>query len=117
MRMLLAGGTGNGRRVLSRASVELMTRNHLSAAQRADAPIFFGENAGWGFGMRVFLERTDLWANPGRFGWDGGRGTTGHADPAEALVDVLLTQRHMDSPVAPRVFSDFWTSAYQSLSD
>ena len=117
LRMMLAHGSGNGRRILSRASVELMTRNHLSPAQRAAAPFFFGEGAGWGFGMRVFMERSDVWASPGRFGWDGGRGTTGHADPAEGLADVLLTQRHMESPLAPRTFTDFWTSTYRALDD
>ena len=59
-------------------------------------------------GGAVVTRRTDLSTTPGRYGWDGGYGTSGHLDPA---------QRMMDSPRAPRVFTDFWTSAYQSIDD
>ncbi|MEA2804050.1 MAG: hypothetical protein QOE49_4145, partial [Rhodospirillaceae bacterium] len=52
-----------------------------------------------------------------RYGWDGGYGTSGHLDPAEDMVGILMTQRMMESPQAPRVFTDFWTSAYQSIDD
>jgi CubicO group peptidase (beta-lactamase class C family) len=115
--MLLNKGMLAGQRVLSRPSVELMTSNQLSDAQRAEARLFFGDSTGWGFGMAVVVKRTDLHTTPGRFGWDGGYGTSGHSDPVEQLVGILLTQRMMDSPQPPRVFQDFWTSVYQSLDD
>ena len=35
----------------------------------------------------------------------------------ESLVGILMTQRMMDSPDPPRVFLDFWTSAYQAIDD
>ena len=50
---------------------------------------------------------------PGRFGWDGGAGTSGYTDPAEELIGILMTQRMMDSPTPPKVFGDFWTAAYR----
>jgi len=53
--------------------------------------------------------------SPGRFGWDGGYGTSAYADPVEDLAGILLTQRLMDSPQAPAHYTDFWTSAYQAL--
>jgi len=65
----------------------------------------------------VVTRRTDLSTTPGRYGWDGGYGTSGHLDPAEDMVGILMTQRMMDSPRPPRVFTDFWTSAYQSIDD
>jgi CubicO group peptidase (beta-lactamase class C family) len=104
------------RAILSRPSVELMTTDHLTPQQRADARLFFGDGAGWGFGMSVVTQRTGLFA-PGRFGWDGGLGTSGHTDPAEELIGILMTQRMMDSPSPPKVFVDFWTSAYQAIDD
>ncbi|HTO54751.1 MAG TPA: serine hydrolase domain-containing protein [Myxococcota bacterium] len=113
--MLLGKGSHRGTRVLSRPAVELMTTNQLSDAQRAEARLFFGDHSGWGFGMAVAIRRTELWNTPGRFGWDGGYGTSGYTDPAEELVGILLTQRMMESPEPPRVFSDFWTSTYQAL--
>ncbi|MCW2862462.1 MAG: serine hydrolase [Actinoallomurus sp.] len=33
------------------------------------------------------------------------------------VVGVLLTQRAMTSPHPPRVFQDFWTSAYAAIDD
>jgi len=115
--MLLDKGRCGRERILSRPSVELMTRDQLTPEQRASAGIILGEGRGWGFGMSVVTRRDDLAATPGRFGWDGGLGTSGHSDPAEELVGILLTQRMMDSPEPPRVFTDFWTSAYQTIDD
>jgi CubicO group peptidase (beta-lactamase class C family) len=61
--------------------------------------------------------RLDLASVPGRFGWDGGMGTSGYSDPKEELVGILMTQRLMDSPDPPGVFLDFWTLAYQAIDD
>ena len=33
------------------------------------------------------------------------------------MVGILMTQRLWDSPVAPAVQRDFWTSAYQGIED
>jgi CubicO group peptidase (beta-lactamase class C family) len=79
--------------------------------------MFFGDHAGWGFGMGVVTKRHDLSEIPGAFGWTGGLGTSAHADPAEDLVGIVMTQRLMDSPQPPPVFTDFWTSAYQAIDD
>ena len=54
--------------------------------------------------------------HPGRFGWTGGFGTTAYTDPAEGMIGILFTQRMMDSPEPPKVFTDFWTLAYQAIS-
>ncbi|MEU4324243.1 serine hydrolase domain-containing protein [Nonomuraea dietziae] len=117
-RMLLGKGTLGGERVLSRASVELMTMDHLTPGQKVEKDAFgdhFGRHGGFGFGMAVRTQRRDL-ASPGQFGWDGGLGTTAYADPAEGLTGILLTQSAMDSAHTPRLHRDFWTTAYQATS-
>ncbi len=122
-RMLLDQGRdqGQGRhgreRILSRPSVELMTTDQLTTQQRDAARLFFGDSRSWGFGVGVTVRRDDLWAVPGRFGWDGGIGTSGYSDPAEDLVGVLMTQRLMTFPGLPAVFRDFWSSTYQAIDD
>ncbi len=115
LRMLLNKGEYNGQRILSRAAVTLMTSDQLTDAQKTGADFFFRGVASWGFGMAVVTKRNDFFS-PGRFGWDGGYGTSGHADPAEDLIGVLLTQRMMDSLI-PVTFRDFWTLAYQAIND
>ena len=116
-RMLLNKGRHGSLRLLSRPAVELMMSDQLTSEQKRGAELFFGHGASWGMGGAVVTRRTDLFTTPGRFGWDGGYGTSGHLDPAEDMVGILLTQRMMESPQPPRVFRDFWTSAYQSLED
>ncbi|MFI7438715.1 hypothetical protein [Nonomuraea indica] len=116
--MLLGKGTLGGERVLSRASVELMTMDHLTPGQKVEKDAFgdhFGRHGGFGFGMAVRTHRRDL-ASPGQFGWDGGLGTTAYADPSEGLTGILLTQSAMDSPHTPRLHRDFWTTTYQAIS-
>ncbi|MEU3288504.1 serine hydrolase domain-containing protein [Streptomyces longwoodensis] len=51
-RMLLAGGEGDGRRLLDPASVRRMTTDHLTPEQRGAATLF-GEGEGWGYGGQV----------------------------------------------------------------
>jgi CubicO group peptidase (beta-lactamase class C family) len=116
-RMLLSKGLHGRDRILSRPAVELMTSDQLTPDQRLGAELFFGHGASWGMGGAVVTRRTDLSTTPGRYGWDGGYGTSGHLDPAEDMVGILMTQRMMESPQPPRVFTDFWTSAYQSIDD
>jgi CubicO group peptidase (beta-lactamase class C family) len=110
-RMLRGGGADGDVRVLSRRSVELMTSDRLTPRQSEES---FGGVDGWGFGVGVGLRGDDLWRTPGRYGWDGGLGTSWYTDPAEDLVAVLLTQR-LDHPSANPVRLDFWTSVYAAL--
>lgn len=118
-RLLLAKGKHGNERLLSRASIDLMTTDHVTARQKADWPFYpgFWDSWGWGLGCAVVTARSDLAMTPGRFGWDGGYGTSLYVDPAEDLVGVLFTQRMMDSPAAPPVYQDFWTGTYQALGD
>jgi CubicO group peptidase (beta-lactamase class C family) len=67
--------------------------------------------------MSVVTKRDDVSAAPGRFGWDGGLGTSLYADPTEELVAILMTQQAMNSPSAPTLYRDFWTSTYQAIDD
>jgi CubicO group peptidase (beta-lactamase class C family) len=115
--MMLNGGRLGSERILSRPSVELMTSDQLTAEQKQGSEMLLGDNLGWGMGLSVFTRRDDLCNRPGRFGWDGGYGTSWYSDPTENLSGILLTQRMMDEPHPPAVFRDFWTCAYQAIDD
>jgi CubicO group peptidase (beta-lactamase class C family) len=115
-RMMLDQGRFGREQILSRASVELMTSDQLTPQQREGAELFFGSHSSWGLGVSVSIRREQIYQTPGRFGWDGGTGTSAYVDPAEELIGILLTQRMMDSPEPPRVFTDFWTQAYSAMN-
>jgi CubicO group peptidase (beta-lactamase class C family) len=116
-RMMLNKGQGGGTRLLSRASVELMTTDHITPEQKAASPFFadFWDNRGWGFGLSVFTRRDGV-MGVGSFGWDGGYGTSAYMDPKEDLIGILMTQRVWDSPKVPDVLTDFWTQAYAAMT-
>jgi len=118
-RMMLNRGKHGSLRILSRPSVELMTTDQITPEQKAASPFVpgFWDGRGWGLGLSVITGRTELGFNPGRFGWDGGYGTSAYMDPKEDMVAILLTQRLMDSPRPPAVHADFWTSVYQAIDD
>ncbi|KAB8140811.1 beta-lactamase family protein [Chloroflexia bacterium SDU3-3] len=115
--MLLGGGKRGGERILARPTVAAMITDQLTPAQRAGAEVFFQDKSSWGLGIAVATRRTDAWSVPGRFGWDGGLGTSAYADPEEDLIGVLMTQVAWSSPGGPRCWSDFWTSAYAAIDD
>ncbi len=116
-RMMLAKGRHGGKCLLSRPTVELMTTDQLLPSQKEGAELFLGDAKSWGLGLAVTVRRTDLWETPGRFGWDGGLGTSAYTDPQEGLIGILLTQRMMDSPQPLRAHTDFWSGAYQAIDD
>jgi CubicO group peptidase (beta-lactamase class C family) len=115
--MMLKGGSLGRRRVLSRSSVALMTTDQLTPAQKeASGSVFCDfEHRGWGFGVQVVTTRDDLAASIGKFGWDGGLGTSWDSDPTESMVTILLTQRMSDSAAGSSVFQDFRTLAYGAI--
>ncbi len=121
-RMLLDGGRApDGPRVLSRPSVAAMTTDQLTPAQKAvsnmlpDVP--FWDDHGWGFGVAVVTQRSGPTETPGKYGWDGGMGTTWSNDPGEDLVTILLTQAMWASPVPPAVARAFQATAYAAIDD
>ncbi len=117
--MMLSQGKHGSERILSRLSVELMTTDQLTPEQKAASSLVpgFFDSHGWGFGVSVITKRDDIAAVPGRYGWDGGLGTSWYSDPREEMVTILMTQRAWTSPSPPDVCLDFWTSAYQAIDD
>jgi CubicO group peptidase (beta-lactamase class C family) len=83
--------------------------------QKTGAGGFLDDNRGWGFGLSVLTRRDELAAVPGRFGWDGGYGTSWYSDPGEELIGILMTQ--VCFPGSMNVYLDFWTSVYQAIDD
>jgi CubicO group peptidase (beta-lactamase class C family) len=117
--MMLRQGTYGGGRLLSRLSVESMTTDQLTPEQKAVSGLVPGyfDSHGWGFGVSIVTRRTGVAEVPGRFGWDGGLGTSWYADPREDMVVILMTQCAWTSPSPPNVCLDFWTLAYQAIDD
>jgi CubicO group peptidase (beta-lactamase class C family) len=95
-RMLIRGGSP----VLQPATVAEMTRDQLTAEQRANVwPGFsFLGDRGWGYGVSVLAD--------GRYTWEGGFGTTWSNLPSQDLTVVVLTQRAADEAGMPAVCDD-----------
>ncbi len=117
--MLLNKGKFGNERILSRPAVELMTSDQLTNEQKMLSnlePCDF-ETYGWGFGLSVVTRRNSLVDTVGKYGWDGGLGTSWYSDPKEELITILMTQKAWTSPDAQNVCLDFWTSVYQAIED
>jgi CubicO group peptidase (beta-lactamase class C family) len=116
--MMLDKGVHRGERILSRPSVEAMTMDQLTPEQKAVSDFFpgFWDTRGWGFGVSVVTRCDGPASSVGRYGWDGGYGTSWANDPKEGVVAILMTQRAAFPLLSP-VYLDFWTSVYQALDD
>ncbi len=88
--MLLNFGELDGKRILSRKSVEVMTSDHTG---NMAIPMF---EPGFGFGIGVGVYRggspMPVFRSPGAFGWSGAAGTIFFADPKEKLLAICFTQ-------------------------
>lgn len=99
--MLLNGGTLDGKRLVSRKTIELMTANHLPPGIKYGplVPIQFtgisptpeeGGGFGLGFGVRLEPGRSPLPGSVGDYFWAGAYGTYFWIDPKEKLVTVMM---------------------------
>ncbi|BBZ31766.1 serine hydrolase domain-containing protein [Mycolicibacterium confluentis] len=106
LRFFSAMADGGGS-VLRPETVRLMTTDQLTAEQRRQGLDILGPGVSWGMGVGVDVESARPWMRPGRWGWIGGSGTTGHVDP-DGSVAVLLTQRELAG--AQEGFDEFWAT-------
>lgn len=87
LQMFLNGGTANGKRILSRKTVELMTVSHTNKINfRA------GEGFGLGFSVCQDLGERGTPGSIGEYGWGGAYGSTYWVDPKEDMVVVYFKQ-------------------------
>ena len=106
--MVLAGGTVQGERILSPATIALMTTDRLTSSQRDASAVFLGEHGGWGLGLEVPATGSPSQPLPCGIGWDGGTGTTWRSNPHSGVTGILFTQREATSPAPSAVVEDFW---------
>jgi CubicO group peptidase (beta-lactamase class C family) len=97
--MLLNHGELDGARILSPASVDLMTSNHLSP-KLMTGEFSIGKEVmrpghGWGYDLAVFNDphAADEVVGNGTFYWEGAADTWFWVDPAADLVFIGMTQR------------------------
>jgi len=86
----------------------------LTTEQKAEASWLLGDNRGWGFGVSVITRRDDVASSPGRFGWDGGYGTSWANDTNTGLIGLMFTQS-VAYYVGSNQFHDFWSGAFASI--
>jgi CubicO group peptidase (beta-lactamase class C family) len=117
-RLLLSGGRlPDGSRLLSRASIEAMTTDHIGV-DRGQAGASPDGSQGWGYGVGVQVHRAGLTRPAGSYGWGGGMGSSWANDPDRRLTGVLLTTDAFTGPFPPpAVIQDFWTCVYTALTD
>ena len=87
LQMTLNGGELDGKRILSRKTIELMTTNHLG-----DLPFRSGQRFGLGFSIVTDLGERGTLGSVGEYGWGGAYHSTYWVDPLEELVVVYLIQ-------------------------
>jgi CubicO group peptidase (beta-lactamase class C family) len=92
--MLENGGEGNGVRLLSRKTVELMSSDSIGPAL-SQGPNF-APGPGYGFGLTVAVRTQPGMAgypgSVGEYNWGGAAGTAFWVDPKERLVPIMLIQ-------------------------
>jgi CubicO group peptidase (beta-lactamase class C family) len=88
--MMLNGGAYNNQRILSQASVELMTQVHTDSLKAGFSP-----GIGYGLGWAVVKDVEGMFRlnSIGTFGHGGLYRTYGFIDPKKELIGIILMQR------------------------
>jgi CubicO group peptidase (beta-lactamase class C family) len=109
LQMLLNKGEYNGKRLLSRRTVELITSNQIGDINR-------GRNKfGLGFEITTASGQAELGISEGSFSWGGYFGTTYWADPKERIAGLVFMQQ---SPLSHgEIQNKFKALVYQALED
>jgi len=110
--MLCNGGTLDGKRILGRKMVELMTADHLVTLPNRQAE---SRQKGFGLGVEVTtdLGRLSTPSSVGQFGWYGAATTYCQIDPKERIVALAFAQHFPFNE--HNFFAAFQTAYYQAL--
>lgn len=105
--MMLNKGEWNGRRYLSRKTVEIMTMNQIDGLYGAQ---------GWGLGFAILtnLEANKGLGSEGQYYWNGAFRTHFFIDPKENLIAILMTQTNPYSNYYSDKMRQF---VYQAIDD
>lgn len=111
--MMLNGGTLDGKRILSKFSVELMSANHTGNLAAGFVP-----GMGYGLGWSVVRSADGMFRlnSIGSFGHGGLWKTYGWVDPKKELVGVILMQRLSDDGDLADEFNAFMTMAAVAMN-
>ncbi len=87
LEMLREGGTLDGVRIVSPATVRLMTRDHVG-------DLYGGDATGFGLAFEILEQpgRAARYGEPGAYSWGGAYFTMYWVDPAYDLVAVMMVQ-------------------------
>ncbi len=72
-----------------------MTTDQLTSEQRVGITERIGPGKSWGWQISVETARSEPWTAPGRYGWNGGSGTSAFVDSSRDLIGIVFTQRQM----------------------
>jgi CubicO group peptidase (beta-lactamase class C family) len=109
LQMMLNKGEYNGKRILARHTVELMTSNQIG-----DLNLGY-DKFGLGFQVTTAKGQSVMGISEGSFAWGGYFATTYWADPREHIVGLLFMQA---SPLThPELQNKFKAMVYQAIND
>jgi CubicO group peptidase (beta-lactamase class C family) len=107
LQMLLNGGEYNGKRILGRNTVRMMTMNQIG-----DIP--FRPEDKFGLGFQIISEKNgNVPAQPGTFSWGGAFSTSYWVDPKEKMV--LLFYRQLQRSTHGDVVEKFRAMVYAAM--
>jgi CubicO group peptidase (beta-lactamase class C family) len=111
--MMLNGGELNGVRILSRKTVELMTRDHMLGISAA---VDDADGQGFGLGFAVCLDpaRKSAADSVGTYHWGGAAHTRFWIDPEEEFIGVFMV--HIFNPQMDYQ-EQFRILSYQAIDD
>lgn len=109
LQMLLNGGEYNGKRLLSRNTVRMMTMNQIGNIE-------FGDNK-FGLGFEIVTEKGSgkFPSNAGTFSWGGAFATSYWADPKEKMIVIFYRQLY--NSTHGELANKFRVLAYSALDD
>jgi len=102
--MLLNGGEFNGTRIISRKTIEMMTRNQIG-----DLQIWNGDKFGYGFEIMGDEGLQGILGSIGSYRWAGMYSTDYMIDPKEDIILLFFTN------VYPNVYNDPVTHRFRNL--
>lgn len=120
---MLNGGIGNGHRLISRKTLDLMTSNHLPGGLDLPAlsvslfseATYAGVGFGLGFATTLDPAQTLIPGSVGDYFWGGAASTFFWVDPAEELIAIFMTQLIPSSTYPVR--RELRTMVYAAVED